>query len=81
MTTCKDGRKHVIVSGYQTKAGTTISKYERGCPQSGDKSSNNENICCVCGKEYGNDDIHTITIKGQPKSICNECADTIHGLM
>jgi hypothetical protein len=81
MSTCKDGRKHVIVSGYQTKTGTTVSRYERSCPQSEDKPNNDGYICCVCGGEYGNDDIHTITIKGQPRSICNECVDTIHGLI
>ncbi len=35
----------------------------------------------VCGEECGDDTLHEIDIKGETKKICDECVDTIHGLM
>jgi len=81
MVKCKDGRKHVIVSGYEKKAGEKVSKYERDCPTSKSKLNDDTYFCCVCGEECISDDIYDINIKGITKTICNECVDTIHGLM
>jgi len=81
MVKCRDGRKHVIVSGYQKKAGMTVSRYERSCPRKKSKPSDDGYICCVCGEECSSNDIHTINIKGETKTICNECVDNVHGLM
>jgi hypothetical protein len=81
MVKCVDGRKHVIVHGYEKKAGKKVSRYERGCPSSRFKSSDDRYFCCVCGEKSSSDDFHSVHIKGEIKSICNECIDTIHGLV
>jgi hypothetical protein len=81
MTRCKDGRKHVIVSGYQKKTGMKMSSYERSCPTSTSKPHDDQYICCVCGEECSNTDTRNIEVKGETKTICNECVDTVHGLM
>ena len=38
-------------------------------------------ICCVCGEEHEDENIHHIKIKGEPKKICEECATSIKGLI
>lgn len=79
MVKCKDGRKHVVVREYQRKDEEKVSRYERSCPSS--KPSDDWYYCCVCGEECGGDTLHEIDIKGDTKKICDECVDTIHGLM
>ncbi|MBE3136918.1 MAG: hypothetical protein IMZ43_05955 [Thermoplasmata archaeon] len=79
MVKCKDGRKHVIVKEYHRKDGGRVARYERSCPSA--KSSDNLYYCCVCGDECDDDSLHEIDIRGEAKKICNECVDTIHGLM
>jgi hypothetical protein len=38
--------------------------------------------CCICGEEdISEDHLHDVEIKGQYKRICDECLDTIHGLV
>jgi hypothetical protein len=81
MTKCKDGRKHVIVSKYQKKDGTEISRYERSCPAGKSNPSNDQDICCVCGEECNIDDPHEVDILSETKKISNECVDTIHDLL
>jgi hypothetical protein len=81
MTKCKDGRKHVIASSYQKKDGTEISRYERSCPTDKSHPGNDQDICCICGEECNIVDLHVIEIKNETKKICDECADTIHGLI
>jgi hypothetical protein len=81
MVKCKDGRKHVVVSEYQKKAGTNVSRYERNCPSSRFKPNDGDYFCCICGEECYDDNINNLNIKGETKSICKECVDTIHGLM
>ena len=79
MTKCKDGRKHVIVKEYHRKDGERIERYERSCPSN--KSGENMSYCCVCGDECDDNSFHELDIKGETKKICNECIDTIYGLM
>ena len=81
MTKCKDGRKHVIVKEYEKEDGTKISRHERSCPTPKSDVDVEFFICCVCGEEYGLDDTHEFEVKGHPKQICKECADTVHGLL
>ena len=81
MTKCKDGRKHMIVNRYQKKDGTEISRYERSCPAGRFNPSNDQDICCVCGEECNIEYLHEVDIRNETKKICNECIDTIHGLM
>jgi hypothetical protein len=81
MTKCKDGRKHVIVSKYKKKDGAEISRYERSCPSGKSNPSNEKDICCVCGEECDIEDLHEVDIRSEIKKICDECVDTIHGLM
>lgn len=81
MAKCKDGRKHVVVSGYEKKAGVKVSKYERSCPNNNFKQSDDVYFCCVCDEECNSNDFHNINIKGETKTICNECVDIIHGLI
>lgn len=81
MTKCKDGRKHVMVSRYQKKDGTEISRFERSCPSGKSKPSNSQDLCCVCGEECNIEDLHEVAIRSETKKICYECVDTIHGLM
>ena len=38
-------------------------------------------ICCVCGEEHKDENIHHIKVKGEPKKICEECATSIKGLV
>ncbi len=80
MVKCKDGRKHVIVGRYEKKDGKQISRYERSCPTS--KSDKDLYYCCICGNDFDDEDtLREVNIKGETKTICNECVDTIHGLM
>jgi hypothetical protein len=81
MTRCKNGRKHVIVQEYLKKNGTDVSSHERACPRPQDTRQEEGFICCVCGEEYGLDEIHQIEIKDQIKNICKGCADIVHGLL
>jgi hypothetical protein len=81
MAKCSDGRKHVVVRGYQNTSGHAVARYERSCPRRKPAAEEEEYTCCVCGDEYLGTDMKTILIKGQEKSICPGCADTIHGLM
>lgn len=81
MTKCKDGRKHVIVGRYQKKDGTEISRYERSCPDNRANLSNDQDFCCVCGEVSDIEDLYEVDIRNERKKICNECVDTIHGLM
>lgn len=37
--------------------------------------------CCVCGEKHDSNKIHEIEVKGKTKKICDECAETIHGLI
>lgn len=37
--------------------------------------------CHVCGEVHDESITHGIKIKGAKKYICQECADTIHGLV
>ena len=80
MTKCKDGRKHIIVKEYERKEGTKVKSHERSCPNI--ESSKEDNfICCICGEEFGLDDLHDVEVKGKTKQICDECVDTVHGLV
>jgi len=81
MAKCKDGRKHVMVSRYQKKDGTEISRYERSCPAGESNQSNSQDLCCVCGEECNIEDLREVDIRSETKKICNECIDTIHGLV
>jgi len=81
MTKCKDGRKHVMVSRYQKKDGTEISRYERSCPAGKSNLSNSQYLCCVCGEECNIEHLQEVDIRSETKKICNECVDTIHGLI
>ncbi len=81
MAKCDDGRKHVVVKGYRNKKGKTIARYERSCPTRNTVPDKEKNTCCVCGEETPRNDMRTFMVKGQEKSICPGCADTIHGLM
>jgi hypothetical protein len=36
-------------------------------------------ICCVCGKEHEDENIHHVEVKGEPKKICKECVTAIKG--
>ncbi len=80
MKKCKDGRKHIIVEEYTRKDGAKVRSHERSCPIRG---SPNEtwNLCCVCGEEFGLGDLHDVEVKGETKQICDECVDTVHGLV
>jgi hypothetical protein len=80
MKKCKDGRKHIIVTKYKRKDGTKIKAHERSCPNRGSPDED-WHLCCVCGEEFGLDDLHDVNVKGQTKQICKECADTVHGLV
>jgi hypothetical protein len=79
MAKCKDGRKHVLVKEYKKKNGETIARYERSCPT----TSTREDLsyCCVCGDVCEKDCFRELDINGETKKICDECVDTIHGLM
>jgi len=81
MEKCKDGRKHVIVSKYQKKDETEISRYEQSCPTGRSNPSNDQDICCVCGEECNIEDLREVDIRSETKKICNECVDIIHGLL
>lgn len=81
MVQCKDGRKHILVKGYRNKRGHAVARYERSCPTRKTVPDDREYTCCVCGDEYPRYEMKTYMIKGQEKSICPGCADTIHGLM
>ncbi len=37
-------------------------------------------ICCVCGEEHKDENIHHIDVKGETKDICKGCATSIKGL-
>jgi hypothetical protein len=77
---CKDGRKHIIVNKYKKKDGTTVKSHERSCPST---TSLKEEyfLCCLCGEEIQLDDRQDVQVKGETRQICNECVDTIHGLV
>jgi hypothetical protein len=81
MVKCRDGKKHVMVRGYQKRTGQVISKHERSCPTKKPEATNEEYICCVCGEAHSSEDMYEIPVKGEIKTICNGCADTIHGLI
>jgi hypothetical protein len=81
MTKCKDGKKHVIVSSYKKKDGTEISRYEQSCPDDKVNLSNDQDFCCLCGQVYDIENLRKLDIKSETKKICNECVDTIHGLL
>ena len=38
-------------------------------------------ICCICGEEHEDKNIHHIEIKGKNKVICEQCATSIKGLV
>jgi hypothetical protein len=38
-------------------------------------------ICCICGEEHEDENIHHIEVKGKPKKICEECATAVKGLV
>ena len=80
MTKCKDGRKHIVVQSYTKKDGGTVKAHERGCPTR-DPSHEETYICCLCGEQYGFDELHEVHVKGETKNICDECVDTVHGLL
>jgi hypothetical protein len=79
MVKCKDGRKHVVVKGYERKNGEKIPRHERSCPEP--TSQNDWSTCCVCGEESTVNKLQVLEIKGETKKICNECLDSIHGLV
>jgi hypothetical protein len=81
MVECKDGRQRVVVQEHTKKSGTEVKSYIRSCPDIKDTAHEKGFICCVCGEEFGLDDIHQFEIKGQAKNICQGCADIVHGLM
>jgi hypothetical protein len=80
MKKCKDGRKHIIVKDYRKKDGTKVRSHERSCPIR-DSSNESLNLCCLCGEEFGLDDLHDVEVKSDTKKICDECLDTVHGLV
>lgn len=69
MVKCKDGRKHIIVEEYTRKDGTKIKAHERSCPTRGSQSSDDCYLCCICGEQFGLDDLHDVDIKGEDKEI------------
>ena len=81
MGRCDDGRKHVLVKGYRKKTGQTITRYERSCPTKKNTTEEEQYICCVCGEEHKKEDVYNFPVNGEMKTICNGCADTIHGLL
>jgi hypothetical protein len=81
MTKCKDGRKHIIVEEYTRKDGTKVRSHERSCPARGSQSSDIWYLCCVCREQFGLDDLQDVDIKGETKKVCDECVDTVHGLI
>jgi hypothetical protein len=81
MVKCSDGRKHVLVKGYQKKTGKTISRYERSCPTRNVTSGDEEYTCCVCGEGIDKHEVLQFPMNGEIKTICTGCADTIHGLL
>ena len=40
-----------------------------------------EEYCCVCGEKHDSTELKKVEIKGEKKKICDECAETIHGLV
>jgi formylmethanofuran dehydrogenase subunit E len=38
-------------------------------------------LCCLCGKSHPLSKIRSADINGRKKYICNECAETVHGLI
>jgi hypothetical protein len=37
--------------------------------------------CCICETDYDTEELKHIEIKGNIKDICNECLDSIKGLI
>jgi hypothetical protein len=75
MAECKDGRKRVVVQEYMKKNGTEITSYIRSCP------APKTLACCVCGELYPSDQMRHFQVKGETKTICQGCADIVHGLV
>ena len=38
-------------------------------------------ICCICGEEHEDEDVHHLEVKGETKDICKGCATSIKGLV
>ena len=38
-------------------------------------------ICCICGEQHDDENIHHVDIKDKPKKICKECATSIKGII
>lgn len=38
-------------------------------------------LCCLCGQSHPLNKIRSADINGRKKYICNECAETVHGLI
>ncbi|MBE3120739.1 MAG: hypothetical protein IMZ53_06010 [Thermoplasmata archaeon] len=81
MVRCKNGRKHVVVHEYVKENETNVDSFERSCQNQGSAQQDNTYVCCVCGEEYGANQIIETEIKGATKNICIGGADVIHGLI
>jgi len=79
MVRCKDGRKQVLVKGYTRKDKKRVATHERNCPRP--KSPEEPVYCCVCGDLCDEDCFQEFQINQETKTICDECVDTIHGLL
>lgn len=64
-----------------------VNKKQQQLKETGDEGETNqstdENLkkCEICGEYHDKSITHGIEIKGKKKYICQDCADTIHGLV
>lgn len=45
------------------------------------ETDEDEVACAICGEKHKRSVVHGFVAKGQKKYICEECADTVHGLV
>jgi hypothetical protein len=81
MKKCTDGHAYIRVEGYQRKDGVRVKGYKRRCPYRESQSFPSVYLCCVCGEEHELSELNDVEIKGQIKKVCEECVDTVHGLI